>query len=133
NMRWNNLYSKYAIDGVKGAWKKKTGTSGDINLLLVNLLKEVQLDAYPMLVSERFHGKVKTDYPFMDQFNSVFACVEIGKRKYYLDATDKLTPPHLAPSGILNTTAFLVKRKTGELINITDDSSEYKEQIVADL
>lgn len=90
---------------------KKSGTSGEINLILVNLLKEAGLEAYPMLVSERFHGKVNVAYPFIEQFNSVFACVIINNKKHYLDATDKAIAPHLTPSSILNTTAFLVNRK----------------------
>jgi hypothetical protein len=133
NMVWNNLYSKYAIDGVKNAWQKKSGTSGDINLLLVNLLKEASLEAYPMLVSERFHGKVDAAYPFIDQFNSVFAYVIVNNKKYYLDATDKTIPPHLTPANILNTTAFVVNRKAGGLTNITNDTVQYREFIMADL
>lgn len=133
NMVWNDLYSKYAIAGVKEAWQKKTGTSGDINLLLVNLLKEAALDAYPMLVSERFHGKVNSTYPFIDQFNSVFACVIINGKKYYLDATDHGIPPHLTPVSILNTTAFIVNKKAGGLINISDDMAQFREFISADL
>jgi len=129
NMKWNNLYSKYSADGIKDAWKKKSGTSGDINLLLVNLLKEAGLDAFPMLVSEHFHGKVNTDYPFIDQFNSVFACVVIHEKNYYLDATDKFCPSHITPFGILNTTAFIVKGKSGELIAIKNDSLLFKEDI----
>jgi hypothetical protein len=131
NMKWNDLYSKYAYQGVKDAWQKKSGTSGDINLLMVNLMQNAGLDAYPMLVSERFHGKVDSNYPFIDQFNSVFACVIINEKKYFLDATDKLSPAYLTPFDILNTTAFIVNRKAGGLINISTDTAEYKEQIVA--
>lgn len=133
SMVWNNMYSLYAIAGVKDAWQKKSGTSGEINLLLINLLKEAGLEAYPMLVSERFNGKVDKSYPFIDQFNSVFACVIINNKKYYLDATDKTIPPHLTPSAILNTTAFVVNRKAGGLISIINDTLQYKENIVADL
>ena len=101
NMSWNGQYSKYAIDGVKSAWEKKKGNSGEINLVLVNLLKDAGLEAYPTLVSKRFHGKVNADYPFIDQFNSVFACVIIKGVKYYLDATDEYTPAHMTPYDIL--------------------------------
>ena len=129
NMVWNGLYTKYAMEGVKDAWQKKSGSSGDINLLLVNLLNEASLEAYPMLVSERFHGKVNADYPFIDQFNSVFAYVPINNKKYYLDATDKTIPPHLTPFNILNTTAFVVNRKAGGLTEITNDTVQYREFI----
>ena len=127
NMSWNGLYSKYSSDGIKNAWKKRTGTSGDINLLLVNLLNEAGLESYPVLVSERFHGKVNVDYPFIDQFNSVFSCVDIDGKKYYLDATDPFCPAHITPSGILNTIGFIVKKKSGGLVNIINDSLMYKE------
>ncbi len=127
NMSWNGLYSKLSSDGIKSAWKKRSGTSGDINLILVNLLIEAGLDAAPMLVSERGHGKVNVDYPFIDQFSSTFACVSIGSKKYYLDATDLYCPAHITPNDILNTMAFVVKKKTGGLINIVNDSLQYKE------
>ena len=133
NMVWNNMYSMYTTRGVKDAWQTKSGNSGEINLLLINLLKEAGLETYPMLVSERFNGKVNKSYPFMDQFNSVFACVIISNKKYYLDATDKNIPAHITPSTILNTTAFVVNRKAGGLINITNDTLQYKENIIADL
>jgi len=133
NVVWNGLYTKYTMEGVKDAWQKKSGSSGDINLLLINLLKEASLEAYPMLVSERFHGKVNVDYPFIDQFNSVFAYVPINNKKYYLDATDKTIPAHVTPFNILNTTAFIVNRKAGGLTDITNDTVQYKEFISVNL
>ncbi|MGC4101601.1 DUF3857 domain-containing protein [Ferruginibacter sp.] len=129
NMSWNDVYSKFAGDGVKDAWEKKKGTSGEINLILVNLLKEVDLETYPVLVSERFHGKVDVKTPFIDQFNSVFACVIIKERKYYLDATDLFTPAHIIPNDILNTNALIVNRKRGGIVNITNDSLQYSDFI----
>ncbi|MEI9957585.1 MAG: hypothetical protein WDM90_15105 [Ferruginibacter sp.] len=129
NMTWNNLYSKYAMDGIKDPWSKKQGTSGEINIILVNLLKDAGLEVYPVLVSERFNGKVAVDYPFVDQFNNVFACVVIKGKKYYLDATDAYTPAHMTPNDILNTTALIVNRKNGGLVNITNDSLKYSDFI----
>jgi hypothetical protein len=129
NIKWNNMYSKYAGDGVKGPWEKKKGTSGEVNLILVNLLKDAGLEVYPVLVSERFHGKVNIEYPFIDQFNTVFACVVINGKKYYLDATDDYTPAHITPKDILNTTALIVNRKNGGLVKINNDSLQYRDFI----
>jgi Domain of Unknown Function with PDB structure (DUF3857) len=131
NMSWSYVYSKYAGDGIKTPWEKKKGTSGEINLILINILRDADLEVYPVLVSERFHGKVKTDYPFIDQFNSVFACVIIKGRKYFLDATDTYTPAHIIPNNILNTTALIINKKNGGLISITNDSLQYSDQINA--
>src|SRR5207247_1115776 len=51
NMQWNGYDNIWALDGVKSAWKDKKGTSGEINLILVNLLKDAGLTAHPLLVS----------------------------------------------------------------------------------
>ncbi|MHA4842744.1 DUF3857 and transglutaminase domain-containing protein [Flavitalea antarctica] len=129
NMVWNGIYSKYAIDGIKQAWSKKTGTSGEVNLALVTLLRDAGIEASPLLVSEREHGKVNADYPFIDQFNTVYAYAVAEGKTFYLDGTDKYTPSHIIPHSILNTTALVVNRKTGGLIQIKDDQFEYLDYV----
>lgn len=127
SMNWNGFHSRYAGDGIKDAWDKKTGTNGEINLILVNLLREAGLEAYPLLVSERWHGKVKTDYPFIDQFNTAYAYVVINSKKYYLNGTDKFTPVSIIPKDILNTTALVVNRKKGGLIDVVNENLFFSE------
>ncbi len=129
NMSWNHSNSRTAIDGVKTAWQKRSGTSGEINLLMINLMKYAGLEVYPVLVSERWHGKVNTDYPFIDQFNTVFANVVIGDKKYFLNAVDQFTPAQLIPYNILNTTALVVDRKKGGIIRISNESLQYSDDI----
>ncbi|MGG9962638.1 DUF3857 domain-containing protein [Ferruginibacter sp. SUN106] len=133
NMHWNNYNSKTSVTGVNQAWQNHEGTSGDINLLLINLLKKVDVSAYPILVSERSHGKVDTAYPYLDQFNSVFAIVLIARKKYFLNAADKYTPAYITPVSILNTLAFMETDNAGGLINVTNDSIQYKEGIYLDM
>ncbi|MET0243174.1 MAG: DUF3857 domain-containing protein, partial [Flavitalea sp.] len=129
NMSSNGFSGIYSTDGIKSAWAKKSGHTGELNLILANLLKEAGFDASPLLVSERSNGRVNPAYPFMDQFNGVFVYVIADGRKYYLDAADKFTPPHIIPNDILNTNALVVNRKTGGLISIADDSFEYKDNL----
>jgi hypothetical protein len=128
-MLWNNIYSKYAVEGVKGAWEKKTGSSGDINLILLNLLKSYQLDAYPLLVAERHYGRVDTTYPFKEQFNKVVAYVKTAGKIYILDATDRITPFDIIPYDLLNTNAFLVDRKNSLLLYLSDTIHKQKNVI----
>ena len=129
NTTWDGYHSIVSSDGVKSVWNKKKGNSGELNLLLINLLRAADLEAYPMLISERSNGKVNTKYPFVDQFNSVFAAVFIDGKKYYLNAADALTPPHIVPHNILNTTAFIVNRKAGGLLNIGDEALQYHDNV----
>ncbi len=129
NINWNGGSTKYAGDGLKNAWQKKSGTSAEINFILLNLLRAAGLQADPVMVSERWHGKVDTNYPFVDQFNSTVAGVTINGTVYYLDARNKFTPAHIIPNNILNTKGFWVNKKTGGLVNIVNDSLRYGESI----
>jgi hypothetical protein len=129
NVTWDGFNSIVSNNGVKSVWNRKKGNSGELNLILVNLLKAVDLEAYPILVSERSHGRVHIEYPFIDQFNTVYAAVFIEGKRYYLNAIDPLNPPHIIPHNILNTTAFIVNRKVGGLVNITNESLQYRENL----
>ncbi|MBC7904818.1 MAG: DUF3857 domain-containing protein [Gemmatimonadaceae bacterium] len=129
SMGWNGFYGKYTADGVKSAWTKKSGSIADINLILVNLLRQAGLKADPMLISERDHGRVNTSYPYLDQFNGVYAVVDIDGQKYYLDACDRITPVTLTPYSVLNTTAYVVNKKTGGIVTISDNMNIYRDSI----
>ncbi len=126
---WNGYNSKFAPDGIKSVWDKKKGTNGEINLLLINLLKETGLEVYPLLVSERFNGKVRTDYPFLDQFNTVMAYVVADARNYVLDASGSYTPPELIPFSVVNTKAFIVNKKKGGIISLNDNNKMKKNRV----
>ena len=116
NMQWNEYMGIWAFDGVKSAWKDKKGTAGEMNLILVNLLKDAGLKAHPVLVSTHDNGIVNTldagtyDYPGFNQFDKVMAYVEIDKKNYVLDATEKETPVHLFPRDILMTEGLVIEK-----------------------
>ncbi|WP_276482946.1 DUF3857 domain-containing protein [Paraflavitalea pollutisoli] len=133
NMSWTGFTGYGSSDGVKTAWSKRKGNVAEVNFVLLNLLTEAGLEAYPMLVSTRHHGKVNTQYPFVDQFNATYVAVIIGDKRYYLDATDVLGQPEMIPFDVLNTTAFVVHRKKGGLVNITDDALQFKESVTISL
>lgn len=129
NLTWDGVYGLTADNGIKNLWKKKTGNSAEINLLLINLLRKAGLDAYPILVSERGHGRVNKNQPFINQFNNVFAVVNVNNKRYYLDATDKFTPSLLVPYSILNSTGYIADNKAGELVDIQENEIRYHENI----
>lgn len=125
-MSWNHV-TDFFSDDVNAVWESKIGSSGDINMVLMNLLNRVNLDVYPLLVSKRSHGKVDTSYARITQFNSLQTCVNIKGKKYILDATETNIPYTMIPPSVLNTTAFMIDRFSGELITLIEDISTHKE------
>jgi hypothetical protein len=110
NMQWDESYGIWAMEGVKAAWKNKKGTAGEINLILVNLLKDADLDAHPVLVSTRAHGRINTMVAGFDQFNKVMAYLTLDNHVYVLDATDKYTPSNLIPYNVLNSEGLVIEK-----------------------
>ncbi len=131
-MTWNEA-EDFLSDDVSRVWKKKTGSAGDINMILINLLNAVKLEVYPLLVSKRYNGKVDTSYPYSNQFNFLMACVNINGKKYILDATEKFYTSRSIPESVLNTTGFMVDRISGELLTIVTDSITYKQEVSIDM
>ncbi|WP_336514315.1 DUF3857 domain-containing protein [Pollutibacter soli] len=110
NMVWDNMYSIWALEGVKSAWSGKKGNSGEINLILTNLLKEAGLKAYPILLSTRSNGAINTASPGYGQFNTVMAYVIIGDKIYVLDGTDQHTPSTLIPEKVMGTEGLVISK-----------------------
>jgi len=116
NMEWNGSPGIWALEGVKAAWKDKKGTSGEINLILINLLKDAGLNVKPILVSTHDNGLVNsldagTEWsPGFYQFNKVLAWVTIGNKIYVLDGTDKETPANLIPMDVVATEGLVIEK-----------------------
>lgn len=126
NMNWNQAESIYSFDGIKSAWDKKSGSNGEINLILINLLRDAGLKAYPLLVSTKDNGTVNTLYPFLEQFNNTMACVVTENKTYILNAADKYNPAYLIPYDVVNSQAFIVDDENGGWIMLTDDKDKYE-------
>lgn len=107
NMNWNGVYGKYTDQGVKTAFKEKTGNVADINLMLVAMFNEAGLKSYPVLVSTRNNGVPM--FPTQEGFNYVIASVEIDKNIILLDATNKYGEPNMLPVRALNWFGRLIK------------------------
>ncbi len=114
NMEWNGYSSLWALDGVRSAWKDRKGTSGEINLILVNLLKDAGLKANPVLLSTRSNGRVSTGLADINQFDKVMAHVRIDDRVYVLDGTDKFTPAELIPIDVMLTEGLVIGKLGSE-------------------
>ena len=110
NMEWNGHSNIWAMDGVKSAWRDKKGTSGEINLILINLLKDAGFKVNPLLVSTRSNGLVNPGMAGYDQFDKVLAYVTIGDEKYVLDATEKTTPSGLIPLDDMASEGLLIAK-----------------------
>jgi hypothetical protein len=121
-MKWNGIDRWYTIDGTYRAWENKTGNSAEINLILYHLLKASGIDAYPMIVSTREHGKVRPYYTSTSQFNRAVVYVPVDTTKnYILDATGKYNMYNETPAELLNSSGLYIdkSKKIYDMVYLT--------------
>jgi hypothetical protein len=126
NMNWNGRESIYSSDGIKSAWDKKSGSNAELNFILIDLLRDAGIKAYPLLVSTKDNGTVNTIYPFLEQFNNTMTCVFIGDKRYILNAADKYNPAYLIPYDVLDNDAFVVDKDHGGWIKLSNNKDAWR-------
>ncbi|KIA82740.1 DUF3857 domain-containing protein [Flavobacterium sp. AED] len=107
-VKWNDYYGYSCNDGVKKAYKDKTGNVAEINLMLTAMLRYAGLIANPVLVSTRSNGIAI--FPNRTAFNYVIAAVETPNGLILLDASDAFSIPNVLPFRALNWEGRLIRK-----------------------
>ena len=128
NVEWDEYYSVYAGD-LDEVWKNKEGSSAEINLTILNLLRKIHVPCYPIIFSTRQHGKTDYKFPNLRQFNSVDILIIDGDMFYILDGTAKYQPFNIPPFNILSRDAFIVDYQNAKWVNIVDPRKLFRDSI----
>ncbi|MCA8832560.1 DUF3857 domain-containing protein [Hymenobacter pini] len=114
SVKHNGSNGLYTTSTVRRAYDQKAGNAADVNLLLIAALREAGLDANPVVLSTRSHGRMEMNVPLMSRFNYVLAHVALPDGKEMLvDATEELAPCGMLPLRCLNGYGRLVLPKAG--------------------
>ncbi len=115
---WDGRYRTRAERSIRHAYNETKGNSADINLNLVALCRRTGLEAYPVLVSTRKHGKVRPGLVSLTQFNHVIAAVKLNNSYLLMDAIDRNCPYNLLPPQSLNGKGRLINKTEGEWVDL---------------
>ena len=107
-VKWNKYTGYSCNDGVKKAYKDKTGNVAEINLMLTAMLRFAGLNANPVLISTRDNGIAL--FPSRTAFNYVIVAVEIPEGNILLDATEKQAGYGVLPFNDLNWIGRLIRK-----------------------
>lgn len=118
NIEWDGE-EDYYVGNIKKILESKSGTSGDINIILASMLDKAGFDVEMILLSTRGHGIIRQSYPMRKQFNYVIASVKLGGKRLLLDATEKNLPYDILPSRCLNGQGLIVSKKNFGWIEVT--------------
>jgi len=106
----------------------KYGDCKDLTTLMVAMVREIGLQAYPVLVKTRDRGIVYPDFP-SDQFNHVIAFVPLGKDSLWIECTaDNLALGELPPNDE-GCNVLIIKPDSGELVRTPQSTADQNQMI----
>ncbi|WP_179339741.1 DUF3857 domain-containing protein [Winogradskyella ludwigii] len=106
-VKWNGNNGYTSNNGIREAYKEGIGNVGDINLLLISMLKSQGINANPVLVSTKNNGI--PIFPTRNGFNYVICAIEQDDNVILLDATDPYSSPNVLPVRVLNWQGRIVR------------------------
>lgn len=124
---WNKYNAKFAERKVADVIKSGSGSSAEINLLLLGALRSQGIEAKPILMSTRGNGIIDTSHPFQQLLNYVIVQANCNGKLYYLDATEPLLPFDKLPTRCINVKGLVVEKSSDQWIDIPQDSRAMKE------
>lgn len=127
-LAWNGEYELLAHPASE-VIKKGSGTSGDLNMMLINMLGDVGVQAYPIVMSTRRHGRLPQTYPSLYKLNTFIVAVPDGTSWLYLDASSAEGYINvLSPNLYVEQARLIQKGKPSQWVNL-QNISEARSQI----
>lgn len=114
-------YSNDEFKGPEDLIEAKKGGTMEKNFLLINMLRNIGLDAKPVMISTRSNGKFIYDFCNLDQFNSVLCYVRIKNEDYFLSTNQEYMPFGSLPYFMDVEKGLLVNEETGVVVNIKNN------------
>ena len=118
NYNWDGHYGIGKNEGLKNLTKNNTGSVGDINLLLLNLLIKSGIDAKPFVLKSRSSGLLNQSFPSRTELNYLLAYIPTETSFFLLDATSKYTPIGQLPSRAVNINGLLIDGDFGRIVEL---------------
>ncbi len=118
NFNWNQTYGYYTTKSASKFVEHKFGNVAEVNLFTIGLLKKAGIEAYPVLISTRSHGKIKYDYPFSHFFNYVVILSNIEGQTILSDATEALGLNNRIPTRCINDKGLIINKEKVEWVGL---------------
>ncbi len=118
-VKWNKQEELYTTADLYNAYRKGSGNSADVNLMLVQLLKKLDFEAFPIALSTRENGVINPAYATIDKLNYVVAGVKYNGKTFLFDATEPYLTPGMLPFRALNGRGRIINEKYSDWVDLT--------------
>ena len=96
-MAWDGKYALYTNE-INKAIRKGTGSNAEMNFVLLSILGDLGVNAYPMLLSRRELGRLPMIFPTKSKLNTFIVCAETeDNSRIYLDGSMETADLNILP------------------------------------
>ncbi|BEG99564.1 DUF3857 domain-containing protein [Bacteroides sedimenti] len=100
-MSWNGNYAFFGNE-TKKAIKNGTGNNADMNFVLISMLKDAGLNAFPVMMSTRDRGRLPYTYPSINKLNTFIVGInDTDSTAVFLDGSVKYGDINVIPSTLM--------------------------------
>ncbi len=111
-------YSRVFVGDLKKAFENKKGTPNEQNMIFTAMLREMDYEANPVILSTRDNGKINENFALLDRFNYTICRVKVDTNYYLLDISDKHLKMGMLPEICLNGMGREINKNGGEFVTI---------------
>lgn len=128
---WDGTYKMWPAN-TSETLKKHSGSNADINMLLIQSLKEVGLGAAPVVLRTRNEGLLPHNFPSITKLSSfVVAVIPSAGSTFYVDASSKNGYLNVLAEPLLVERARLIQKgKKSQWVNLQKLSKSQKSTII---
>jgi len=104
-------------------YENQYGDCKDLSTLMISMLREVQLEAYPVLIKTADNGPLVREFS-SNQFNHVITCVPMGADTVWLECTSDILAAGELPYGDEGREVLVVDESGGRIVTTPRSKAE---------
>ena len=119
-VKWNGVYNLYGTPS-KQVLKNGTGSNSDINFMLISMLNDAGVKAFPVILATRNRDYIDTEHPSVKQFSTTAVVIDNGGNYQVFDGSVENANLNILPASFLVSKARIVgKDILNPWINLED-------------
>ena len=119
HVKWNEKYTLYGESASK-VLKERTGSNASINFILINMLRDAGIEAYPVVMRSRDRGFLTVTRASSKELNTFVVALKLGDSYSFLDGSVEDGWLDILPDRLLVDRARVVgKDRPGEWVDLT--------------
>lgn len=131
-VKWDGTYTLWPTDKSSSTLKQETASNADINMLLIQSLRDAGLQAFPVVLRTRDEGLLPYNFPSISKLNTYVVAVKFSNGSMaYVDASSPQgSPEALKPQLLVERARLVAPGKKSQWANLEKSFSDKTSTVI---